>query len=388
MKIEQIYLYPVKSFRGVAVDSAILTRHGFDHDRTFMVMQVMDENGEKTYKNATIASYNELCRFFPAFNFPDDGEESQASMTVTHHPVNGGESSTIEIPLRPDTSALKEFDVLMHLSPTKAYQMDEKYNSWLSKCLGYECILAYIGDNLREVRMSADKYKTASNATAEQSNGWLASLASKATELVMGSGLEEVNGIRLPDVAPYLFVSSKSMDDCNRRLADGEQMDITKFRPNVIVSGAERPWDEDFWGELTIGKDAKVELEHNCGRCRSINVDYETGAQGTGEAGKMLKKLASDRRVDKGTKWSPIFGRYAFLHPSSEGKEIKVGHDVDVSRLNRERTAFGKFSSVELLIDFGSMLTETIDWQGYVCTSPQLSLLQASFSLTLMLTRQ
>lgn len=75
---------------------------------------------------------------------------------------------------------------------------------------------------------------------------------------------------------------------------------------------------------------------------RSINIDYKTGAQGTGEAGKMLKMLSRDRRVDKGTKWSPIFGRYSFLHPDSEGHEIEVGDEVVVSRQNTEHTAFGR----------------------------------------------
>ena len=82
----------------------------------------------------------------------------------------------------------------------------------------------------------------------------------------------------------------------------------------------------------------------------------------------MLKKLMKDRRVDPGMKWSPVFGRYAFVGESvsvsvsegevwkQEGKEgqegaeawrrekeeqemwISVGDEVQVTRRNEERT--------------------------------------------------
>lgn len=333
LKIDKLYVYPIKSLRGISIDSTTLTKHGFPYDRRFMILQVVDENGEKTFKNMSVASFNEMVRFFPAL------DEKKTTITVTFKPINGSEPKTLDIPLEPETSDLDVIDVLMHKSSTKAFRMPDKYNDWLSSCFGYESILAYIGENTREVRMSSNKYK---QIGATSSTGWLSSITTKATEMLVGA--EKPSEIKFSDVAPYLIVSSKSMDDIHPRLPEGEKFDITKFRPNIIVSGAEKPWDEDYWAELTIGGSNKLECEHNCGRCRSINIDYETGAQGSGEAGKMLKKLSSDRRVDKGTKWSPIFGRYAFMHPTAEGHEIRVGEEVLVSRTNSEHTAFGTFT--------------------------------------------
>ena len=365
MQIEKLYVYPVKSLRGVSINGATLTKFGFPYDRQFCILQVIDENGDKTFKNMSIAHYNEMCRFFPDINY------SKNTMTITHHPIDNGEQKSIDIPLEPDTSDLEEMDVLMHKSPTKAFRMDAKYNDWLSSCFGYETVLAYIGDNRREVRMSAMGYKSLNPEGADTNSGassWLSSItsiASTATGMIMGNGSEKPSEIKFSDVAPYLFVSSKSMDDVHTRLPAGEDFDITKFRPNVIVSGAEEPWAEDYWGELTIAGKSKVECEHNCGRCRSINIDYETGAQGTGEAGKMLKLLSRDRRVDKGTKWNPIFGRYAFLHPEFEGDEIRVGDEVVVSRTNKEHTAFGTFVSRSVyLIGVRYVLTLRLDWKG------------------------
>lgn len=359
MLVEKIYTYPIKSFRGYSSETAVLTKHGLKYDRHFMILQVIAGNdGSKTYKNMSIAHYNQMCRFFQTIN-ESEGSDGRPTLTIRHEPTDGSESQTLEIPLEPDTSRLDVMDVMMHLSPVEAYRMPDNYNEWLSSCFGFECVLAYIGENTREVRMSSPSYNETSTGS-----GWLSSLssiASKASSMVAGSGTQP-KGITFSDVAPYLFASSKSMEDVHRRLPEGEQYDITKFRPNVIVSGAEKPWEEDYWGELRIGKQGiRVDLEHNCARCKSINIDYDTGAQGTGEAGTMLKKLSSDRRVDAGSKWSPIFGRYAFSPPESEGAEIRVGQEVKVTRVNEAHTAFGK----HLLMEATPIVADMpIDWNG------------------------
>lgn len=341
MQIEKLYVYPIKSFRGVSLDKVQVTKYGFTYDRSFMLLQIEDDKGTKTFKNMSVANYNEMVRFFPEI------DTARGTMTITFKPIDNSEPKSINIPLEPDTSSLEVIDIEMHKSPTQAYKMDDKYNDWMTSCFGYECVLAYIGEKRRQVRCSALEYKTGIGGEANGNNnaqGWLSSIssvASKATGMIMGESTP--TEIRFSDVAPFLFVSSKSMDDVHNRLPSGQKFDITKFRPNVIVSGAEKPWDEDYWGELTIGGETKIICEHNCGRCRSINIDYNTGAQGTGEAGKMLKMLSSNRRVDKGTKWNPIFGRYSWLEPASEGNEIHVGDTVEVGKTNKEHTAFGEF---------------------------------------------
>lgn len=358
MKIESLYIYPIKSLRGVSVDSTALTKFGFPYDRRFMILQVIDaEDGTKTFKNMTVAHYNEMVRFFPSLDF------STGTMTVTFKPIADGDEKTITIPLEPDAQDLDVIEVEMHKSPTKAFRMPDKYNDWLSSCFGYGCILAYIGEHSREVRMSSDKYlqPNGDSSSNNSATAWLSTLTTKATGMLLGN--TSINGspsaIKFSDVAPYLIVSSKSLDSVHARLAPGETFDITKFRPNIVVAGADAAWEEDYWSELAVSRDdggeTKLECEHNCGRCRSINIDYATGAQGTGEAGKMLKKLASDRRVDPGTKWSPIFGRYAFLHPGSEGGEIRVGEEVRVSRRNGERTPFG---TLDFLLGWECLLSE------------------------------
>ena len=80
-------------------------------------------------------------------------------------------------------------------------------------------------------------------------------------------------------------------------------------------------------------------MTSNCGRCSSLNVDYDTGKQAEGELGTVLKKLQKDRRVDSGTRWSPIFGRYGFLEGEKE-LEVKIGDEIKVSMRNAERSVW------------------------------------------------
>lgn len=115
----------------------------------------------------------------------------------------------------------------------------------------------------------------------------------------------------------------------------------------------EGAWDEDFWTELQVdggggsdgdgdkqGTATRLALTANCGRCRSINVDYDTGRFGEGEAGTLLKKLMRDRRVDAGNKWSPVFGRYAFLMSPADAADIAVGDEVSVTKRSAARSVW------------------------------------------------
>ena len=378
MRIENLYVYPIKSLRGISLDSSPMTRFGLPYDRRFLLLQVVDDEktGEKTYKNMVVSSHYEMVRFFPEIHVPDDGDASKGRMTVTFKPVDGSPEKMIDVPLQPDTKDLAVLDIEMHKSPTQGYKMPDRYNEWFSACFGYDAILTYIGENIREVRMSSNKFKASSKVgSGTATTGWLTSITTRATEMITGNGTsaddDKPSEIKFSDLAPYLIVSSKSMDDVHTRLPGDENFDITKFRPNIIVSGASKPWEEDYWGELTFnsrssnngnGGGVRIECEHNCNRCVSINVDYATGAQGKGEAGTMLKKLSKDRRVDRGAKWSPIFGRYGFLHyedcVDGEEGEVRVGNEVVVSRWNSERTDFGMlcgFLSVSVIFRWNNL---------------------------------
>lgn len=170
--------------------------------------------------------------------------------------------------------------------------------------------------------------------------------------------------ITFADCAPYLVISETSVDNVSARLSDGEGMDRTKFRPNIVVSGAETAFEEDFWTALGIGSHgARLLLTGNCVRCQSLNVDFRTGKMGTGEAGGVFKKLMKDRRVDRGARFSPVFGRYSFLDRGAAGEAIRVGDEVEVLARGEERTVTGELISFSLwTCVFADCISSRLAW--------------------------
>lgn len=309
-------------------------KNGFVYDRRFLLLKIGEYKG-LPYQNMHLVHFTEMMLFHTAMEMPKD-DDDPGKLTVTFKPPNGSGGS-IDISLNPDVNELKELDVVMHSSGCTAYDMGSTYNAWFSSCFGYEVIFAYLGPSWRSVLMSSTATRT------PQSTSWLSSITSNIP--LLGNGKKEEEKITFADCAPYLVVSDKSLEDVSSRLPEGEEMDLVKFRPNIVVSGANELWEEDFWNEIALGEEGEVriKLAQNCARCASINIDYSTGKPGTGEDGKILKKLMKDRRVDVGAKWSPVFGRYGFVsqNVAAEGK-IKVGDEVRVVGRNDKHTVFGK----------------------------------------------
>jgi uncharacterized protein YcbX len=328
-----MYMYPIKSLRGTSIEKAEIIKTGFTHDRRFMLLKVdQDESGSRKLANMAVSTFAEMTLFLTSIKFPVHGKDGE--ITVTFCPPNGDKRS-ITIPLEPDTSSLPSLDVTMHGSYTKAYDMESHYNDWFSECFGFPVVLAYLGQHLRSVLFS----KSSNQQTAQSS--WFYGITKNIP--VLNAYMEDEPKITFADCAPFLVVTEDSLHEVSARLPDGETMDITKYRPNIILAGADKAWDEDFWAEIQIGNDeVSIPLQHNCIRCKSINVDYATGKPGEGVSGQVLKLMQKDRRVDKLKKYSPVFGRYGFVSAGSDGKEIAIGDDVIVTKRNTERTGFGE----------------------------------------------
>ena len=321
-----------------------------------MLLKVHHEEGpspkQVRLENMAITQFNELALFSQSIQPAKDAASSAKTFVVTYNPPHGDIAATIEIPLMPELVDPEVVDVTMHRSPTKAYKMGEPYDSWFSSCLGYEVLLVYLGQNLRRVLGNLSP-NFVDQHPLSVANIWLSSISNKIFSFGISRPKED-EGITFADCAPYLVVTEESFNNVAKRLPVGSMLDITKFRPNIVLSGSNTAYEEDFWAELLITNVTDVEerqpqnsveltLTQNCIRCTSINVDYMTGKQGTEESGKVLKKLMKDRRVDKGKKYSPVFGRYGFLKTAAYPKPyITIGNEVVVVRRNLERTSFSK----------------------------------------------
>ena len=300
------------------------------------------------YINMAVSRYPEMTQFFQEI---DNYGSENAVLTIKYRASEDVVKSEkgIQMPLTPGTKNMEVFNVDMHGSPTPAFKMPEKYSTWFSECFGYEVVLVYLGDNKRAVLFGdMQPVKPDSRTTfLPKSLSFANRLSGKTSSLHQ----TEPWKITFADCAPYLITSQTSLDDVSSRLPTGEAMDMTKFRPNIVISGAPEAYQEDYWGRLKINNQAEVILAHNCVRCKSINIDYATGKPGTGASGEVLKRLQKDRRIDTGSKWSPVFGRYSFWDPKWSSQMVRVGDRVNVTKTNDGPTVWSKFDrSLEISV--------------------------------------
>jgi uncharacterized protein YcbX len=354
-------VYPIKSLRGCRLPQASLTKYGFRHDRNFVLLKILEESPQKL-QHMSVSKFSTMCLFHTSFH----GNK----LLVSYKPPGSSiPTHEIEVPLEhPNLEQLPRVDINMYGSPNRGYVVGERYSEWFSERLGFKVIFAYWGGDARPVLGNLVPNKPrVEKPTPKRENAF-----SNAVRYIpfIGKSFNSNNYggvIAFNDCAPYLVITERSAEEVTARLPESVDVDITKFRANIVLKGSTTAFEEDFWAELVTADGARIILTGNCGRCVSLNVDYETGKSGTGRDGEVLKLLSQDRRVDPGMKYSPIFGRYGFASRRSEGMVLSVGEKVAVSRKNEERTRFCEYIISNFsfwLALLGKIATDSwcIDW--------------------------
>jgi uncharacterized protein YcbX len=129
--------------------------------------------------------------------------------------------------------------------------------------------------------------------------------------------------VSFADAYPMLLASEDSLSRLNDWIADGPRpeegpLTITRFRPNLIVSGA-LPFAEDGWARIRIG-DATFRVVKGCDRCVLTTLDPETGEKQM----EPITSLARHRRWD-GKTWFA-----ANVIPDTPGVRLRVSDEVEV----------------------------------------------------------
>ncbi|BDD54449.1 hypothetical protein MPDQ_007540 [Monascus purpureus] len=334
LEVTQLYAYPIKGIRGTALQKACIGRYGLVGDRTFCLQKVHRNGSNKTHKTMLAGLDLQLALFRAAIRYDERSANETGEVVVTWDGRSTQLDTTHEIrfPLNPPTDSLDEMEIDLHGSSTKAYDMGDDLSKWFADRLGFEARLVYIGECSRAVLGSLAPH---GQKGLQKSSGLVGQL-----QAMLPFNQYPAERLVFADIAHYLVVTEESNNHVTSLLTDGYTMDITKFRPNIVVKGASGPFVEDFWGELTFDGNIRMPLTANCHRCQSITVDFNTGKPATDDRGTVWKKLNKTRRVDKGAKYSPVFGRYGYCFGSSVGKTIVVGQEARVTRVNRERTIF------------------------------------------------
>ncbi|KAI1726657.1 MOSC domain-containing protein [Ditylenchus destructor] len=138
--------------------------------------------------------------------------------------------------------------------------------------------------------------------------------------------------IAYADLAAYHAFTTASVDDLNSRLEKKGVKKISQlnFRPTIVMSGIDRPYDEDRWLHVRVGDEVEFVCYKPCTRCVLTTVDPENGKKS--EVMEPLKELRNYRLAPEGKmhdefKDSPIFGVNMAL---IKGGRIRVGDDVSI----------------------------------------------------------
>jgi uncharacterized protein YcbX len=106
--------------------------------------------------------------------------------------------------------------------------------------------------------------------------------------------------VSFADGYPLLLANTASLAALNDLIAESDSMasplPMERFRPNVVISGAQA-WVEDEWtgGRIRIG-DVNFRVPKPCGRCIVTTTDQETGERGH----EPLRTLSRHRHVKNG----------------------------------------------------------------------------------------
>jgi uncharacterized protein YcbX len=248
MRVSELYVYPIKSARGIALTRAQLEARGFRHDRRWMLV---DAQG-------VFISQRELQRMALI-----DVSLTAAGLTVS---AEGAPGMTI-----PFLSTGESIRCRIWKDTVAAVPVGAQADQWFSAFLEAPCRLVYMPDTARRV--------------------------------VDRNYVPEERVVGFADAFPLLIIGQGSLDQLNQKLrTQGESpISMRRFRPNIVVAGS-RPHEEDEWEQIRIGA-VDVDVVKPCARCVITTVDIATG-----EAGKEpLRTLSRYRK--RGSK--VMFGQNA-----------------------------------------------------------------------------
>lgn len=137
----------------------------------------------------------------------------------------------------------------------------------------------------------------------------------------------------LQDGFPVLITSEESLGELNRRMVEKgkHQLPMSRFRPNIVVKGLSKPFDEDEWKAIQIGgKNGPIfHIVKGCPRCKQSCTDQVTGERDL----EPLETLKDFRALGKNDE-DVYFGQNVLLQPISGLKRLSssvyVGDEVRI----------------------------------------------------------
>jgi MOSC domain-containing protein len=237
MELSGIFIYPVKSLRGVRLDDAPLLDGRLVGDRTWLLV-------------------NKFGRFMHMRDYP---QMARVEATITERGLTVRTDTMPSLEIEPPPTSLGHSSDVTHVrlwrrsAPVVA--VGTHADEWFTRALGVACrLMAFVPD---AAALNVPSYEVHSS---------------------------------LQDATPFHLTTEESLADLNARMT--RPIPMNRFRPNLVVRGA-APYAEDRWKAIAIG-DTVLRWIKPCTRCVATTTDQETGERGSREP---LATLARYRRV-------------------------------------------------------------------------------------------
>lgn len=288
MHISEINIYPIKSLKGISLESSPLEKRGLRFDRRWMLT---DRDG----------------MFFTQRQAP---KMAAIAVEVTSDGlrVTSAEAGDMKIPSEPDRGHGQ--DVTVWHSNVAGLVYNGEVSEWFSDVLGRNCQLVLMPE-------------TSERHVSERFD--------------QGDDI-----VSFADGYPLLLIGEGSLAEVNERLHGrykdeeyGEKLPLpmNRFRPNLVVRGSD-PFAEDRWAKIRVGE-AIFRVVKPCGRCVMTTVDQARGAFDGKEplqtmaSFRMAKDVFPDSYESFDQKPNAVlFGEN--LIPENPGTTICIGDEVEV----------------------------------------------------------
>jgi uncharacterized protein len=267
LSISQLYIYPVKSLGGIAVNTALITDRGLKNDRRFMVV---DANGLfLTQRERPLMA---LLR-----------TAIEADVLIVWHKDHP--SDKLRLPLEPQPSLSVKI-VKVWDDYCEAQYVSDEADKWFSEKLNSPCRLLYMPESTKRM---VDPVYALSNDITSFSDGY-----------------------------PVLLAGQASLDDLNRRMT--EALPIDRFRPNMVMAGGQA-FEEDSLEQFSVN-DINFYGVKLCGRCVVTTTNQETGVTGK----EPLKTLATYRLANNKVYFGQnvLCGGEGLIHVGDKINIIKI----------------------------------------------------------------
>ena len=265
-QVASLHVYPVKSCRGIDVDSFRLTDTGPEWDRRWMIVtpagMFITQRSHPAMATIAVAIEGGVLRLSTA-------GRAQVEVPVDH----GGQS----------------WPVVVWKSACLGIDAGDEAAAWLSEV---------IGEPLRLVRQDPAQPRHANTQYAPESTP-----------------------VSFADAYPILMISRASLEELNRRLP--APIPMTRFRPNVVIDGV-AAHAEDAMTRFRAGPVVLRGIKH-CDRCPITTTDQITGVRDPHQ--QPLRTLATYRHdyVLKGV----TFGQNCIVE-SGVGQRLAVGAPLTI----------------------------------------------------------